>query len=130
VHLPARAHGARVREVELEPGRADESDDPVGRARDLLQRGVRGPDERGPEQQVLGRVPGRRELGEDDEVGTGRTRPREALEDLRAIAVEVSDDDVDLREGDPQGFRLSVTNSSLLVSISWRSRSIDGIAAR
>jgi hypothetical protein len=110
-HAPAGADGARVGEVEVEPGRADERDDPVRRRRDLLERLAGGPYERRAQEQVLGRVARGRELGEEDEVGARGTRLGDAVEDLRAVAVEVPDDDVDLGEGDPQGFRLSVTNS-------------------
>src|SRR5262249_43235544 len=67
----------------------------------------------GPEQEVLGRISGDRELGEDDEIGARRPRRGEFAEDLRLVALEVADDAVQLCERDPQGFRLTVTNPSL-----------------
>jgi hypothetical protein len=113
VHRPdltVRAYGACVREVALEPGRADERDEALGRARDLVEHGPRGPYESRPQEQVLGRVAGHRELREDGEVGLGGARFGEEGEDLLAVAVEVSDDRVQLGEREPQGFRLTVTN--------------------
>ncbi len=74
---PSGADRARVGEIAVEPGRPDEGDEAVGRRGDLLDRLARGADESGPEQQILGRIAGRRELGEDDEVGArGRARRR------------------------------------------------------
>jgi hypothetical protein len=113
VHRPdlaVHAHGAGVHEVALEPGRADECHEAVGRARDLVEHVARGTHEPGPEQQVLGRVPGHRELREDDEVGLGGACIGEEGEDLLAVAVEVPDGGVQLCEGESQGFRLTVTN--------------------
>ena len=67
-------------------------------AGELVDRAPRGPDEPRPQQQVLGRVAGDRELGKEDEVGAGLAGLVEAGEDLAAIAVEVADDGVDLCE--------------------------------
>ena len=50
-----------------------------------------------------GGVAGRRQLGEEDEVGAGVARLGEARQDLLPVAVEVADDGVDLRERDPHG---------------------------
>ena len=83
---------------------------PVGRARDLLERLVRCADEAGAEEQILGWVAGDGELGEDDEIGACAARLGEGREDPLAVAVEVADDGVQLRESDPQGFRLIVAN--------------------
>jgi hypothetical protein len=47
-----------------------------------------------PQEEILGWVAGRRELGEDEEVGFGRRRFVDGAEDLGAVAVEVADDDV------------------------------------
>ena len=45
----------------------------------------------GPQEQVLGRVAGDRELGEEDEVGAGAPCLRDRLQDPLAVAVEVAD---------------------------------------
>src|SRR5262249_32090012 len=58
-------------------------------------------EERRPQQQVLGRVAGDRELGEEHEVGPRVPRLREQLEDAVAVAVEVADDAVHLCEREP-----------------------------
>ena len=69
-----RADGARVREIAVEPGRPDERDDAVGRRCDLLDRLARRAHEPRPEEEILGRIAGRRELGEHDEVGSCGSR--------------------------------------------------------
>src|SRR6476619_3369342 len=113
-NLAARAHGARVREVAVEPRRPDERHDAVGLGRDLLDRGARGTDECRSQEEILGRVAGRRELGVHDEIGDCGSRLRERLEDEPAIAVEIADHGVELGESQPQrSFRLTVTNLSL-----------------
>ena len=108
--LAFRAHRARVREVAVEPGRPDEGDASVRGAGDLLERVARGPHEPGPEKEVLGRVAGDRELREDDEIGAFAPCVGEEREDLLAVAGEVADDRVQLRERDPQGLPFTVTN--------------------
>ena len=105
-----RAHGARVREIAVEPRCPDERDDAVRRRRDLLDRRVRCAHEAGPEQQVLRRIARHRELGEDDEVGPGLAGAIDVAKDLLAVAVDVADDHIQLCESDSQGFRLTVTN--------------------
>ena len=105
-----RADCARVREVAVEPGRPDERDDALARARDLLDRVVRRTDESGTEQEVLGRVARDRELGEDDEIGAGSLGFGQSVENHSAVPVEVADDRVQLCERDSQGFRLTVIN--------------------
>ena len=88
---------------------SDERDDPVRGTGDLLEPVARGPHEPGPEEEVLGRITGDRELREDDEIGAFAPCVR-GSEDLLAVAGEVADDCIELRECDPQGFRLTVTN--------------------
>ena len=104
------AHDARVREGLVQPRRADEGDDSLGLARDLLDGLPRGLDERRPQEQVLGRVAGRGKLGDDDEIRLGGLRLGDGSEDRLPVAVEVSDDRIQLCERDSQGFRLTVTN--------------------
>ena len=65
-------------------------------------------DERGAEQEVLGRIARDRELGEDDELGAGGTRLGDPADDAVAVAVEVADGRVDLGQGDLHSFRLTV----------------------
>ena len=112
--LAAGEHEAGVVEVGVEVGGADERRDPVRLARELLDRALRRPDEPRPQEQVLGRVAGDGELGEEDEVGARLTRLGEPGQDPATVAVEVADDGVDLRECEshPGGFLLSIENST------------------
>ena len=77
-------------------------------ARDLLERALGSADEARPEQEILGRIAGDRELGEDDDVGARVLRRLEPPEDQGAVPVEVADGGVDLGERDAHGFRLRV----------------------
>ena len=72
---------------------------------------------RRPEQQVLGRVAGDGELGEEDELRTFRARVGQTGENALAVAVQVADDSVDLGESKPHqedssGLRLSGENTA------------------
>ncbi len=108
LHVAVRAHRARVVEVGLEVGEADEGDDVLRRRGDLLER-LRGrADEPGPQEQILRRIARDRELGEEDQVGALVAGLGEAREDQVAVAVEVADDGVDLRERQSHRFRLTV----------------------
>ena len=89
------------------------------RARSRASESARRAEEAGAQQQILGRVAGDGELGEEDEVAP-RPAPRRSGGHQLAVAVEVADDRVDLREREPQGFRLSVEN---LVYLRWSSSS-------
>ncbi len=71
--------------------------DAAGADRDLLQHLGALRDERGTQEEVLGRVPGDRELGERDEVGAGALGLFVRVEDARRVAVEVTDHEVELR---------------------------------
>ena len=115
------ANRTRVREIAVEPRSSDEGGDALRLGRDRLERLVCCADEGGPQEEVLGRVPRRRELREENEIGAGGARLSEAAEDLRPVASEVPDDAVELRERDSQGFRLTVTNPSLTSVSAWRS---------
>ena len=76
---PSREHGGGVVDVLGALGEADDRDDPVApRAASSLQRARRVGEEVLAQQQVLGRVAGERELGEQHELGAGRARPRDA----------------------------------------------------
>ena len=72
--LAVRADEGGVREIAVERRRAHERDRVGARARDLVDGLPRRPDEAGAEQQILGRVAGDGELGEDDEVRRRRLR--------------------------------------------------------
>ena len=118
LHLAVGADGAGVEEIPVEPGRADERRQPGARLRDLAQRLLGGADEGRTEQQVLGRVPGDRELGEEDELRTFRARVGQTGENALAVAVQVADDSVDLGESKPHqedssGLRLSGENITI-----------------
>ena len=78
-HLAVGEHEARVVEVGVEVRGADEHGDVVRRLCDLVDRPPRRAHEPRPEQQVLGRVAGDHELGEEDQVGPGVAAPRRAI---------------------------------------------------
>jgi hypothetical protein len=99
--------------------RADERRDPARLGGDLVERAARCAQEAGPEEEVLGRIAGHGQLGEEDEIGACVAGLAQAFEDTRAVAVEVPDDRVHLRKGDPHrfnssGFRLRGENASAL----------------
>ena len=69
----------------------------------------------GPEEQILGRVSGDHELGEEDELCFLPARLLESRENALAVAVQVADDGVDLSQCEPHqadrsGFPLSGKN--------------------
>ena len=74
---------------------------PSAPGRDPLDRGARVGQEVLLEQQVLGRVAGDRQLGEEHELRAGVARLGDAGEDARLVAGDVADDRVELGEGDP-----------------------------
>ena len=98
LHLAVGADRARVVEVAVEVGEADERDEAARLARDLLQRLLGRADEARPQQQVLGRVGRDGELGQEHEVGLGAAGLGDRLQDALAVAVEVADGGVDLGE--------------------------------
>ena len=69
-------------------------------------------DEAGLEQQVLGRVAGDRELGEDDELAAGVLGLADAVPVLFEVPVEVADGRVDLGERDPHAPTLPAAAAS------------------
>ena len=74
------------------------------RLRELVDGAPRRADEAGAEQQVLGRVAGDHELGEEDEIGARVTGAAEPLDDAGRVAVEVADDAIDLGECESHRF--------------------------
>jgi hypothetical protein len=91
-------------QIALEQRAADQRRDPVHLAREVAQDALGGAHEAGPEQQVLGRVAGDRELREEDEVGVRVARLREPAQDPLPVPVQVADDDIDLGEREPHVF--------------------------
>ena len=112
LHLAAGADRARVVEVAVEVGVPDERGDPVRGARDLAERLLGGAHEPGPQEQVLGRVAGDGELGEEDEVGAGGLRLLEPAARMRARLPSRSPTVVLIWASASliAGFRLSVEN--------------------
>src|SRR4051794_8275554 len=96
--LPGSADGAGVVEIAVEPRDADQGDDSSRLTRESLSLGLRGADEAGPEQQVLRRIAGHRQLGKDDEVYLVVLGLCEPLENSLRVPVEVADDGVDLSQ--------------------------------
>ena len=80
---------------------ADDRDEAADRLRDPLERRPRVRQEVGLQQQVLRRVPGDRQLREEDDLSPGGRGALQVVEDQPLVALEVADDGVDLREGDP-----------------------------
>ena len=111
-HLAVREHEAGVEEVGVEVRRADERGDAVRRLRDLVDRAPRGADEPGAEQQVLGRVAGDDELGEEDEVGVRAARPLEPFDERAALPSTSPTTLLIWASASLIGFRLSVENST------------------
>src|SRR5205085_12695275 len=99
--LAARADRARVVEVAVEVRGADEGSDAPGLERDLVHRPLGRPHEAGAQEQILGRIARDGQLGEENEIGPFAARLLEALEDPVAVAVEVADDGIDLRQREP-----------------------------
>ena len=93
-----REHEARVEEVGVEVGRADERGHAVRRLGDLRDRLPRSAHEPGAEEQVLGWVAGDAELREQHEVGVCVAGAPEPLDDAGGVPVDVADDAIDLSE--------------------------------
>ena len=100
--LPSAQTAAALNEVAAGLGEPDDRGEPPGARRELLERlgGLR--DERRLQQEVLGRVPGDRELRERDEVAARGVGLLVGLEDPRRVAGEVADDEIELGRGEAQ----------------------------
>ena len=96
LHAPVEAHRGSVEEVALEDRAADERGHAHARLRDLVERLARGADETRAEEQILGRVPGHRQLGEKHELGCRLLALGDRLDDALDVAVERADGDVEL----------------------------------
>jgi hypothetical protein len=102
LHLATGADGAGVEEVAVEERDADERDDPSRLARQPLKRALGGSDEAAAQQEVLRRVPGDGELREEEDLDAEPLRLLDPADDALAVAVEIADDGVDLREAESQ----------------------------
>jgi hypothetical protein len=123
VDLAVRAHGGCVEEVALEEREAEHGHRPPRAGRDLLHALLCLRHEGGPQEKVFGRVPGDRQLGEHNEVAAIGLGPLVRLDDARRVALEVTDDEVQLRERDAKpGHALKDTAGPLVaVGLSRRS---------
>ncbi len=99
--LAVRADRGGVEEVAVVVRRADERDHVARLGGDLGERALGRADEARPQEEVLGRIAGDRELGEEDDVGAQPARLLEARDDLVPVSRQVADDRVDLRERQP-----------------------------
>src|SRR5262249_26341598 len=81
-------------------GVADEGGDPLDRTCQLLDRALVGGDEVGLQVEVLGRVAGDAELGEDHQLGAGLAGTADPLGDLGRGGVDIAKGGVGLGEGD------------------------------
>jgi hypothetical protein len=109
LHLAVDADRAGVEEVAVEVRRADQRRDAPRCGSDLLEPSRRRLEEARPQEKVLRRVAGHRELREEHEVGFAGTGLLESREDAVAVAVEVADDRVDLGEGKAHARILAVS---------------------
>ena len=101
------ADGAGVEEIALEMRDPDETGDTARRRGDEPEAVGGGPQEAGPQEEVLRRIAGHRQLGKEHEVCAGRLRLLEAGENPLAVAVEIADRRVDLRERETHGPRIA-----------------------
>ena len=83
-------------------GKPDQRDHVAHLGRDLVDRPPPGGEEVGLEQEILGRVAVHGELGEDRDLGAGRARAVQRVDDRGLVAIDVADGRVDLGERDPQ----------------------------
>ena len=104
-------------------GEADDRDDASRVGGDPLDRGARVGEEVLLEQQVLGRVAGDRQLGEERELRAGLACARELLANLGLVAGDVADGGVDLGERDPH-------SPSPYLSAGSRRRAVAELSAR
>jgi len=99
--VPAGTDGRGVVDVVVALGEADDRRDADRTIGEPVDARPRAREEVLLEEQVLGRVAGDRELGEEDEVGAGGLRLVQAADDALAVPSQVADDRVDLRESEP-----------------------------
>jgi hypothetical protein len=107
----------------------DEGDDAARLAGDLLQRFLGRADEARSQQQILGWVGGDGELGQEHEVGLCASRFRDRLQDARAVAVEVPDGGVDLRERESHSV-LDYQSKTSRQRLRWRLEAVAAVLAR
>jgi hypothetical protein len=105
MHAPVREHRQRVVDVVRALREADEGDDALGLARDGGQRLAGVAQEVLLEQEVLGRIAGEGELGEQHDLRAGVAGARDVVADLARVALEIADARVDLGERETQRWR-------------------------
>ena len=101
LHAAVRQHRGRVREIAAGLGKPDDRRRLAGACGELVERLGRRGDERGPQQQVFGRIAGDGQLGEHDEIGANRRGRLVHVVDPLGVAFEIADDGVHLRGRDP-----------------------------
>ena len=100
--LSVGAHGRRVEQVTVLVDEADDGRTATRPRRQLAERSLVVGDEAGLHDEVLGRVPGDRQLGEGDDVASRGFGPVVGVEQLRQVAVDVADGRVQLGQRDTQ----------------------------
>ena len=103
--LAVGQHRDRVEDVLAALGEADDGHDPLDPGGDRVERLARAAQEVLLEQQVLGRVAGDRQLGQQHQLGAAVARRLDVARDPRRVALEVADVAVDLGEREPQGMQ-------------------------
>ena len=104
-HTPVRADRGGVVQIAIRLGEA-RPPRPRGRCAPRSCRASRRPaaTNGGPQEQVFRRVAGDRELGKRDEVAPGRFGLVVGVEDARRVALEIADDEVELRRGEAESW--------------------------
>lgn len=96
--LTGSADGGRVVQIAVEVGETHNGSDALDLPGDLLKGLLVGVHEGRLEEEVLGWVAGYGELGEGHEICAGVAGALRPLEDLRGVALEITDRRVHLRE--------------------------------
>ena len=106
VDLALGAHRGRVVEVTAGVDEADYRRAPTGAGRHPVEGGPVVGYEAGLEQQILGWIPGDGQFGEHGQVALGDLGPVDGVEDGGGVALQVTDDEVELAGGDPDARHL------------------------
>jgi hypothetical protein len=101
-HLAVGAHRGRVVQVGVGLWEPDDRRGMTSARRNLVECLHRLCDKRRPQQQVLGRIPADGELGERHKIAALLLGTLVRRQDLGAVAIEITDDEVELRGSDPQ----------------------------
>ena len=101
-HGPVVADGGGVHDVVLPVDEADHDDEAGRRPGHAVEGTQVRLDERGPEQEILGRVARQAQLGEGDQIDPEGARPLDLVEHPASITLDVADADVELGQADPE----------------------------